>query len=193
MSSRILGKTEEPRTGHEEGNSRRCDLQPLLSFCSSQLRFPERRVRGVAPGLPHTGDPEPGSGAQARERGRREGSGRGGGLGPRGESTEPWEPPIPRGAVSAPPWGPPPGSRGRGPAAAGGSSPRQVPLGHTRPGGCKPQAKVERGCSFSSNPFYTVKTAKPSPRRPLLIGRQTDEKPKQTCELTFFLGVFPSQ
>lgn len=65
-----------------------------------------------------------------------------------------------------------------------GSSPRQVLLGLTRPGGCKPQAKVERGWSYFSNPFYTVKTAKLSPRRPLLIGRQTDEKPKQTSLLT---------
>lgn len=38
-----------------------------------------------------------------------------------------------------------------------------------------------------------MKTAKLSPRLPLLIGRQTDEKPKQTCELTFFPDVFLSQ
>lgn len=88
---------------------------------------------------------------------------------------------------------PPLGSRGQGPGRRWGSSPRQVPQGHTRPGGFKPQVKVERGWSFSSNPFYTVKTAKLSPRRPLLIGRQTDDKPKQTCELTFFRDVFPSQ
>lgn len=79
------------------------------------------------------------------------------------------------------------------PRRRGGSSPRQVPQGHARPGGCKPQAKVERDWSFPSNPFYTVKTAELSPRRPLLIGKQTDEKPKQTCELTLFPDVFPSQ
>lgn len=64
-------------------------------------------------------------------------------------------------------------------AAAREAPPRQVPQGHTRPGGCKPQVQFESGRSFSSNPFYTVKTAKLSPRRPLLIGRQTDDKPNK--------------
>lgn len=35
------------------------------------------------------------------------------------------------------------------------------------PGGCKPQAKAEKGKSSYFNPFYTVKTADLSPRRPL--------------------------
>lgn len=102
---------------------------------------------------------------------------------------------APAGNLRAP-WEPAFRERGLGfprPSRRGGSLPRQVPQGHARPGGCKPQAKVERDWSFPSNPFYTVKTAELSPRRPLLIGKQTDEKPKQTCELTLFPDVFPSQ
>lgn len=78
--------------------------------------------------------------------------------------------------MASPCWARPREAATAGPAAAEGSWPRQVPLGHSSPRGCKPQAKVERGWSFSSNPFYTVKTAKLLPRRPLLIGKQTDEK-----------------
>lgn len=51
--------------------------------------------------------------------------------------------------------------------SCGRSSPGQVPRGQTRPGGCKPQAKVEKGRSLPTNPFYTVKTAGLSPKKQL--------------------------
>lgn len=51
--------------------------------------------------------------------------------------------------------------------SCGRSSSGQVPRGQTRPGGCKPQAKVEKGRSLPTNPFYTVKTAGLSPKRQL--------------------------
>lgn len=145
-------------------------------------------MRRVAPGRPHTPDLEPRRRAQALAPGRWEGAGEGRRTGAVGTSlpqgrglgstrTPPPPPPKPRLQTQPP--------RGKlTPAGAAGSYP---------PGGCKPQTKVERGWNFPFNPFYTVKTAKLSPRRPLLIGRQTDEKPKQTCELTFFPDVFPSR
>lgn len=70
-----------------------------------------------------------------------------------------------------------------------------MPPGQTRPGGCKPQAKVEKGRSLPTNPFYTVKTAGLSPKRPLFnLEAHGEEKKKNklTCEHTsfpFFLVV----
>lgn len=92
------------------------------------------------------------------------------------------------------PWlrldGPRPREPGRGWGRLGGSSQGQVPQGHTRPGGCKPQAKVERGWSFSSNPFYTVKTAKLSPRRPLFNWEANRRKTKTNAQADFLSLCF---
>lgn len=68
-----------------------------------------------------------------------------------------------------------------------------MPPGQTRHGGCKPQAKVEKGRSLPTNPFYTVKTAGLSPKRPLFnLEAHGGGKTKLTCEHTsfsFFLVV----
>lgn len=83
----------------------------------------------------------------------------------------PWELPSPRahglGPARSPGWAPAPGEPIHAVGSCGRSSPGQVPRGQTRPGGCKPQAKVEKGRSLPTNPFYTVKTAGLSPKRPL--------------------------
>lgn len=68
-----------------------------------------------------------------------------------------------------------------------------MPQGHTRPGGCKPQAKVESVWSFSSNPFYTVKTAKLSPRRPLFNWEANRRKTKTNAQTDSFPLFSPQQ
>lgn len=106
----------------------------------------------------------------------------------------PWPPSRDKGAR---PWlrldGPRPREPGRGWGSRGGSSQGQVPQGHTRPGGCKPQAKVESAWSFSSNPFYTVKTAKLSPRPPLFNWEANRRKTKTNAQADSFPLFSPQQ
>lgn len=96
----------------------------------------------VCSGTPHTPDwsrgesPDPRAGRRGVKRGGVEARGRGGGLRPRGRHTEPWEP-FPGGAAWAPPGRAlPRKAEFADPASVlrGGSSPRQVLLGQTRPG-----------------------------------------------------------
>lgn len=94
-----------------------------------------------------------------------------------------------RAALAPPRRAPPQGSRAAGGGGRrGGSSQGRVPQGHARPGGCKPQAKVERGWSVSSNPFCTVKTAKLSPRRPL-FNWEANRRKTQTDAQAGFLSL----
>lgn len=187
MNSSFLGLSVLSELESLGGKTARCGTRTrqLWAGCHPQstpfLSSPRFCVRESPPPAP-LGLPQDPRAPETRSRGgERAQPGSGGpaaGCGPRGRFP---------GAVGTPPRSP------AGPRRRGGSSLQQVPRGHARPGGCKPQAKVERGWRFPSNPFYTVKTAELSPRRPLLIGKQTDEKPKQTCGLTFFPDVFPSQ
>lgn len=73
--------------------------------------------------------------------------------------------------------------------SCGRSSSGQVPRGQTRPGGCKPQAKVEKGRSLPTNPFYTVKTTGLSPKRQLFnLEARGGEKNNTRAH---FLSSFP--
>lgn len=192
MNSSFLGCKCPQRTrdswGKTKSPERDTNKATPVRMPSAVSSFPRPRSASWRAPSPHPlGLPQDSGTRRTRSRGGELGPGAGEGrraAAPRGKFT---------GAVgtSLPPARP--GLSPAGPRRRGGGLPQQVPQGHARPGGCKPQAKVERGWSFPSNPFYTVKTAELSPRRPLLIGKQTDEKPKQTCELTFFPDVFPSQ
>lgn len=75
--------------------------------------------------------------------------------------------------------------------SCGQGSPRQVPPGQTRPGGCKPQAKVEKGRSLPTNPFYTVKTAGLSPKRQLFNLEAQGAKKKKINMRAHFLSSCP--
>lgn len=76
--------------------------------------------------------------------------------------------------------------------SCGRSSPGQVPRGQTRPGGCKPQAKVEKGRSLPTNPFYTVKTAGLSPKKQLFnLEAHGGKKKKKINMRAHFLSSFP--
>lgn len=110
-------------------------------------------------------------------------------------------PPTPHSPLPTPP-GAQPRLRPAGPrprraeaagrAAAGGARPGRCRRVTPSPGGCKPQAKVEKGWSFPSNPFYTVKTAKLSPSRPLFNWEANRRKTKTSARADFPC-VFPSQ
>lgn len=174
---------------------------------SFSLLFPPPRLGEGSPRGCHRISAHPGSGLSEESSGPGAGRawGRGGGAGLRhevylhgGNRLSPSHPPLPtphspRRAASAPPCrAPPQESRGRRSGRSGRSSPRQVPQGHAFPGGCKPQAKVEKGWSFPSNPFYTVKTAKLSPSRPLFNWEANRRKTKTSARADFPC-VFPSQ
>ena len=173
---------------------------------SFSLLFPLPRLGEGSPRGCHRISAHPGSGLSEESSGPGAGRarGRGGSAGPerevhlhRGTGLPLPTPPPPlhptRRAVSAPPCrAPPQGSRGRRSGRSGRSSPRQVPQGHAFPGGCKPQAKVEKGWSFPSNPFYTLKTAKLSPSRPLFNWEANRRKTKTSARADFPC-VFPSQ
>lgn len=82
------------------------------------------------------------------------------------------------------------GSRVHAVGSCGRSAPGQVPRGQARPGGCKPQAKVEKGRSLPINPFYTVKTAGLSPRGHFLIWKHMEGgwEPKLAREHSFLFS-----
>ena len=101
-----------------------------------------------------------------------------------------WKPASPSPQPRLRPRGPAPGKPKPRVCPRGRSSPRQVPQGHACPGGCKPQAKVEKGWSFASNPFYTVKTAKLSPSRPLFNWEANRRKTKTNARADFLSLCF---
>lgn len=200
-NSRFLGKTYEHRAGHEQANS------GSGAICSKFLFFAlpsSASWRGVPQGLSQDFRTPRIRTLRGKLRSRRrEGVGEGRRCRPgarslpaRREPAFPLPPPTPhspRRAASAPPCrAPPQESRGRRSGRSGRSSSRQVPQGHAFPGGCKPQAKVEKGWSFPSNPFYTVKTAKLSPSRPLFNWEANRRKTKTSARADFPC-VFPSQ
>lgn len=180
-----------------EQDTNKPTLLPVPSAVNSfPLLFPPPRpgegTPVAAPGFPHLQECG----------GARRYLGRGGGRLARGREFHlhlgnllPLPPPPP--AQGARPWlrpdGPRPGEPGRGCGRRWGSSQGQVPQGHTRPGGCKPQAKVESAWSFSSNPFYTVKTAKLSPRRPLFNWEANRRKIKTNAQADSFPLFSPQQ
>lgn len=153
--------------------------------------FPTPRPGAGNPGLsPDASTPRTRAAEESPGSTRGRGEGRGGPWPGAGGLPAPWEPCLLGAPALAPPRrAPPQGSAGRRSAAA-----RETCLGRCRrvtpaAGGCKPQAKVEREWSFSSNPFYTVKTANLSPRRPL-FNWKANMKNQNTRELTFFPYVF---
>ena len=175
----------KPRAGHEQANSGSI----CSKFLSFALRFSASR-RGVPQGLSQdfrtprirslriAQVPAPGGsgGGEAVRAGARSLPAR-------------WKPASPSPQPRLRPQGPAPGKPKPRVCPRGRSSPRQVPQGHACPGGCKPQAKVEKGWSFASNPFYTVKTAKLSPSRPLFNWEANRRKTKTNARADF-LSLF---